>query len=849
MAAPRDDEITPEQWEKAKVIFETASELAPSDRESYLAEACRHDSRLLAEVRSLLDHCDDAGDFLQSPEAAAPPASLLPRSTPIFLPGQLAAERFQILKFLGRGGMGEVYQAQDQRLNATIAIKAIRPETLSKVTVARLKQEVLLARRIAHPNVCRVFDIEQHKSKQPAQDILFLIMEYVEGPTLAEAIHSQGRMKTPEALPILAQIARALAASHAAGVIHRDLKPSNVILARDAVLQSSMRAVVTDFGVAKGLYHPDPGLDKLTGEGQVIGTATYMAPEQIEGANVSYATDIYALGLIMYELLAGARPFSETGPFTSVTERLKGVPASPRKHAPEMGLRLESLVLSCLAVRPEQRIQDAAVVARSLEELMEHPSRTTEVYVPPEQRPRLSIAVLPFVNMSRDPEDDYFSDGLTEELMGALAKLEGLRVMARTSVFRFRETNLDIREVARQLTADFLVEGAVRRSGDRIRVTVRLIHAKEGSHLWDGRYDRQMVDVLSMQEEIANAVAGQLQIKLRVGEDSHLMEHRTQSVEAYENFLKGRFFWNKRTYSHLQKAEECFHLAMKHDPQFAAALAGLADCYLVQGMYATKPPQQIFPLAKDAVLRALSLDPEIAEAHCAAGYIYAVYDWNWAASESAFQRALELEPGYATAHQWYAMLSLMTHLRFAEARTHLQLAHATDPLSLVIITAAGSLAFHERRYDDAIRECQKVLEMDSSFGLARLVLGQAYAEKRQHSEAIAQLKLAADHTERAPMCVAALGYALGIAGFFTEARALLDELVERSATQYISPVLMAQVTVSMKNHEDGLRYLGEAMKLRAAELTSVGISPLFDPVRSTPEFRDLCRQIGLPDWT
>lgn len=823
-----------------------AADLTGEARESYLAGACAEDPELLSEVTSLLEHHDQAGTFLQA-SAQANDLNSPPVHQPIFLPGQLIADRFQMLKFIGRGGMGEVYQARDQRLNETIAIKAIRPEALSDVAIARFKQETLLARRITHPNVCRVFDLEQHRPQGSAEEILFLTMEFVEGETLAEAIRGRGRMKTSDALPILAQIARALAASHKAGIIHRDLKPSNVILASGDTSYPAMRAVVTDFGVAKILSRPDAGTDPLTGEGQVIGTASYMAPEQIEGGTITPATDVYALGLIMYEVLAGARPFSQTGPFSSMAERLKGLPPSPRKYAPALGLRLESLILSCLAVRPGQRIQDVGVVARSIEELIEHPSRTTAVYITPEQQPRLSIAVLPFVNMSRDPDNDYFSDGLTEELMGSLAKLEGLRVVARTSAFRFRDTNLDIRDVARQLTTDFLVEGAVRRSGDRLRVTVRLIKAEEGSHIWDERYDRQMIDVLSMQEEIANTVAGQLKMKLRVGEESHFMGHRTQNIEAYENFLKGRFFWNKRTHSNLQKAEECFQQAMKHDPGFAAALAALADCYVVQGMYAAKPPHEIFPLAKDLVLKALALDPKLAEAHCAAGYIHAIYDWDWTAAERAFGRALELNPNYATAHQWYAILCLMPQLRFAEARSQLQLARENDPLSVVMMTAAASGAYHEHRHDDAIRESLKVLEMDPNFGLARLVLGQAHAGKHLHTDAIAHLKLAADHAEKSPMVLGALGYSLGIAGFPQEARALLDELTQRSSTQYVSPVPMAQISIGMQKNDDALQYLENALELRAAELTSIGLSPIFDGIRATPRFSAICRRVGLPD--
>jgi tetratricopeptide (TPR) repeat protein len=390
------------------------------------------------------------------------------------------------------------------------------------------------------------------------------------------------------------------------------------------------------------------------------------------------------------------------------------------------------------------------------------------------------------------------------------------------------------------------VEGTVRRSGDRVRVTVRLINPEEGCHLWNERYDRQMIDVLSLQEEIADTVAGQLKLKLRVGADSHSRQPRTQSIEAYDNFLKGRFFWNKRTNRNLQKAEECFKLALKHDPEFAAALAGLANCYVLQGTYTEKTPQEVFPLAKDMVLKALALDPGLAEAHCAAGHIHAVYDWDWRASERAFQRALELDPNHATAHQWYGFFCLTPQRRFAEALVHLQLAREIEPLSFALIAIGAFAAYYHRRYDDAIRDCLRVLEMDSNFGLARMVMGEAYTGKCMYSEAIAQLKLAADHTERWPMCVAALGYAQGMAGLNKEAGLALDELRQRSATQYISPVFMAQVAMGMQNEDDTWKYLEQALDLRASELIYLSVGPVFDSVRSRPQFGAICRRVGLP---
>jgi serine/threonine-protein kinase len=838
------------QWEKAKDIFEVAVDLAPANRESYLARACGQDQNLLSELKSLVRQYDEAGSFLKSNHLAVIPSRLSgPQAS--LSPEQILAGRFQILKLLGSGGMGEVYEAMDLRMVERIAVKVIRPDVLSTASVARLRQEVQLARRVTHSNACRVFDLEEHVFKESGKEVVFLTMELLEGLTLAERLQQAKPFKREEALGIIRQVTEALVASHAAGIIHRDLKPSNIILVGSGTTPDGVRAVVTDFGLARfcadARAKPEFPSQSLTGAGQIIGTISYMAPEQIEGKEATRATDIYALGLIMYEMMCGKKPFSDGTPLAGLVERLKGAPPFPRRHVEEIEPDLEALILACLATSPAERIQDAATIRQVLQGIIKDSSRAAERWAS-SSIPRLaSVAVLPFVNMSPESDKVYFSDGLAEELMSALAHVEGLRVVARTSAFQFRGSGLDIREIARRLNATALVEGTVRWDSGRVRIAVQLVNGAEGYHLWSGRFDRQMEDVFTLQEEIANTITKQLKLQLKGGRNSHFVRHRTQSVEGYNLFLKGRFFWNKRTHVGLDKATEYFKLAIDLDPGFVPALAGLANCYILSGVYGTRPPQEVFSLARKTVSKALSLDPEIPEVHSAAACIDALHDWNWPSAERQFQRALKIEPSCALAHHWYATNCLMPQGRWAEASAQLQLARECEPLSLAISTTIGLELHLEGNHDGAIQEYIRVLEMDPNFGVAHFFLGQAYEQKGMFAEAIAALERSVVFSDRSAETIALLGRAYALCERLPEARNLLEELLARAAVQYVSPVLIAQLLLGLNLYDEALHRLEQAVAVRATDLTWIGVRPAFKPLWSEVRFRSICKQIGLSE--
>ncbi|HEV3040414.1 MAG TPA: protein kinase [Candidatus Angelobacter sp.] len=836
------------QWAKVKEILDTALDLPVETRASYLNETCGDDPEVYVEVKSLLDSSDQAGIFLQSSHPS-PRSSPRTQQAPAFSSGQLVANRFQIVRFIAHGGMGEVYEATDLSLHQNIALKLVRPDMLSEQTITRFKQEVACARRITHPNVCRVFDLEQCVCADSGKEVLFLTMEFLEGETLRDKLNRQGRMTVTETLPIICQMAKALAASHAVGVIHRDLKPSNVILSTEAMPDGVPRAVITDFGVAR--VSDQGGADNAfantsTSHGQMIGTTLYMAPEQAEGGRVSPATDIYALGLILYEMLAGRKPFSEKTPFTGLIERLKSPPVSPRIYAREVGSYLESLILSCLEVKPADRIQDATVLVKAVERLISDPSRASEmpaVSSPPVSQ--LSLAVLPFINLSRDPENEYFSDGLTEELMGALAKVEGLRVVSRNSSFRYRRTAVEFQEIARQLKVSAILVGTVRHNHDRLRVTVKLIDAALGWNIWAEHYDRRMEDIFAVQEEIANTIACELEMKLRTEAPTGWTTRRTKSSDAYDCFLKGLYFSKKRTSSNLERAAENFRQAIALDPKFASAHAALANCFAAQGVYGNHPPNRAFALAKQHVEQALKIDSHLSAAHCTSGIVQMFLEHDLGSAERSFLRAVELDPNYALARQWYGAPCLMVQGRFREARTQLQLAHELDPLSLLVRATLGSELYFERRYDDAIRELSAVVEMDPTFGLAYYALGPVYEKKEMYPEAITALKRAVELTEGSAPPLAMLGRAYALAGHASDARALLADLERLAATRYVSPVCFAYVFSGLHETSLALDSLERAFQWRTPEIIGIRVWPVFDSLHPEPRFRALCKAMGI----
>ena len=752
---------------------------------------------------------------------------------------------YRILGHLGQGGMGVVYEAQDITLGRKVAIKFL-PEISpgSSDAVRRLQREARTLSTLNHPNICTVYELGEHRG-QP-----YLVEELLVGATLHEVIET--RKLAPEAVLELAiQIAEGLKAAHEKGLVHRDIKPANLFLTEEN------RVKILDFGLARRSMGPGSGAgeahtveldtDQITHPGRVVGTLDYMSPEQVRGETATPSSDIFCLGIVLYELLHGHHPFKKKSPLETASAILVQ-PLDSGSMTRELTVTgLNTVLAKMLAKDVSSRHPDGGALLAELKLVATRPGGPSSVYtvaLPGQGRPP-SIAVLPFANLSADPENEYFCDGLAEELVGALAKVDGLRVAAWTSAFRFRGKDVDIREVGKQLGVNTVFEGSLRKSGSRLRVNAKLLDAETGYHVWSERYDRELQDVFAIQEEIAGAIVGQLRVQLGLGADKALIRQPTENLEAYNLFLKGRYFWNRRGPADIQKAVESFQQALHKDASFAPALAGLADCYVVQGVQGTSSPKEVFELAREAAAKALAIDPQMAEAFTSMGCVEGVYDWNWAAAEEHFQKAIALNPRYGTAHQWYATHHLIPLGRFAEGRAQVELARANDPLSLPILATEGLIAYFEGDADRAIREYERVLEMDTNFALAHYFLGQAYERKRMYEQSIASLTRALELAPGSSEVVAALARVRGLAGDEQRAQVMLQELQEKSRREYVSPVLLAQVMLGLNRKDDAIGELQRARQMRATDLIWLKVRPVFDGVRGDARVREIAAAVGL----
>jgi eukaryotic-like serine/threonine-protein kinase len=756
--------------------------------------------------------------------------------------------------------MGEVYRAHDSRLGRDVAIKVLpRISATNADRLRRFQQEARLTAALNHPNILAVHDLGT------AELSPYVVSELLEGETLRDRLKS-GAVPVRKAIDLGLQIASGLAAAHEKGIVHRDLKPENLFVTKEG------RIKILDFGLAQ-LTPPQVDAaaegstaDNGTAPGMVMGTVGYMSPEQVRGKGTDHRTDIFVFGVILYEMLSGKRAFHGDTPADTLSALLNHDPPDLLASNRAIPSALDRVVRRCLEKKPDERFHSVRDVAFALEAICvtaprlvpraggklrrsdpqnfgTGAARPGAGIVPSGLRAEHSIAVLPFVNLSESPDSDYFSDGLAEELIGALTAVPGLRVAARTSSFHFRGAGLDIREIGKVLNVGWILEGSVRKSGTQIRISVQLINVIDGFLLWSRKYDREMADILEIQDEIARAIVPEVTLGGKAS--APLPPRVTCDPEAYNLYLQGRFLWNKRTAQDLQKAIKCFRQAIERDPGFATALAGVADCYATQAIYGVRAPKHVIPLAKEAAGEALTIDAGLAEAHTSLGCVRAVYDWDWQGAEQELRRAIEINPRHSTAHQWYAANCLLPLGRFEEARTELQLACELDPFSLVIHTTVGLQFLLERRSDLAIKTLQKVLALDENFGMAHYFLGQAYLEKAMHAEAINELQRAVDLTASSSETIAILGCAHAAAGNRAKALQLLEQLNHRCRTKYVSPVLLAQLLLACGETEQAVEFLQRARQTRASDLVWIKVRPAFEALRHEPRFGQICKEMGL----
>jgi serine/threonine-protein kinase len=742
---------------------------------------------------------------------------------------------YQVLEHLGGGGMGVVYRARDLKLKRLVALKVLPPDlTRDAEAKERFMQEAQAASSLDHHNICTIYEIDEAGDGR-----LFMVMALYDGETLRDRLR-RGPLSIDQALDIGLQLAQGLGKAHAAGIVHRDVKPANLIVTTDGVLK------ILDFGIAKLI-----GQTGMTGAGTTLGTVAYMSPEQTRGESVDERTDLWAAGAVLYEAISGQPPFGgevAVAVATAIQQREPVPLTSLRSGVP---LDVERLVGRALTKARDERFQTAADFAAEVRRIRRdfdrsgRPTLTGANAQPAPASANPSIVVLPFANTGGDPENEFFSDGITEEIINALTRVPSIDVVARTSAFAFKGKNADVRTIGRELGVGAVLEGSVRKFGKRLRVTVQLINVADGFHLWSDRFDREVEDIFAIQDEISGTITRTLTERLAPAPPP---ARPTDDVDAYTLYLKGRYHWNRRTNESMRMAAGLFEEALANDPDFALAHAGLADCYTLLGWVAFGglAPHEAFPKARASARRALELDPSLAEAHNSLGWTQLVYDWDWAGADRSFTRALDVSPRYAMGHAWYAMHLAWTG-RMEAGLEHAVRAQELDPLSLIIHTLAGWVFYFAKRYDESIEHCRKTLELDPGYVRAHLGLGWAYQQQGKLDMAKAEFARGAELSRRSPRYVAALGAIHAIDGHVAEARAAIAELDAMSERMYISPADRAVVFAALGQADETFANLERAYEERSGALVYMRLDPDFASVSKDPRFADLVRRMRFPD--
>jgi serine/threonine protein kinase/Tfp pilus assembly protein PilF len=755
---------------------------------------------------------------------------------------------YQILEKIGSGGMGEVYLAEDTKLDRKVALKFLPKEfTKNKEANERFEREAKAAAALNHPNIITIHEINEY------DDQTYIAMEYVEGHTLKEIISGVGAcgdtpsdkrvnrrspLQLDEIINITIQICEGLQKAHDAGIIHRDIKPQNIIINKDGQVK------ILDFGLAKlrvGANGYSPSITKI---GTTMGTINYMSPEQTMGKEVDHRTDIWSLGVVLYEMLTGQPPFKGDYEQAVIYSILNEEPEPLSKLKPNVPSKLEHIVEKTLAKSENERYDNVEALLEDLKALKRLLKSNIPLEEALEKAPKPSIAVLPFRDMSPQRDQEYFCEGIAEELINALVKLDGLRVAARTSSFQFRDSDSDIKKIGLQLNVKAALEGSVRKAGDRLRITAQLINVTDGFHLWSEKYDRKLEDIFAIQDEISLAIVDKLKVKLLGQERTVLVRRHTVDQEAHNLYLKGLYFFNRRLEGGMRKAMEFFQQAIEKDPDYALAHVGIADVYNITGFFGFLSPVEAFPKAKAAVEKALAIDNTLGEAYASLAWATTFYDWNWSLAEKLYIKAIELSPKYATVHEWYA-LYLYAMGRFEEAIAEAETARELDPLSLIINATVGIAYYFARRYDESIENHKKALEMDPNFLLANTYIILPYVECGKYDDAINIIRKtessAAEHTY-------SLGYfggAYGKAGLKDEALRILSRLDELARKRYVSTFHRAFVLVGMGEFDEALDDMEKSIEDRCPYNIFSKTLPYFDCLRSNKRFQSLLKKIGL----
>lgn len=752
-------------------------------------------------------YCKECAAPLPSQEVSATRTLVTP--TAEFTRGSTFAGRYEIIEKLGKGGMGSVYRVEDKKLKQEVALKLIKPEIArDRKTIERFRNELKIARNIRHKNVCGMYDLGE------AGGTHFITMEYVRGEDLKSFIHRSGKLAAGTAVRIAEQVCEGLAEAHKLGVVHRDLKPANIMIDREGNVR------IMDFGIARFLKE-----EGVTGAGVMIGTPGYMSPEQVEGKEVDQRSDIYSLGIILYEMVTGRVPFEGGTPIAV------GV-----KHK-----NLDNIILRCLEKDKEKRYQDVREILSDIKNL--EADKQAPGKIPGWKN---SIAVLPFKNMSADPEQEYFCEGMAEEIINALTHIKDLRVVARTSAFSFKGRDEDIREIGRKLSVDSVLEGSVRKAGNRLRITAQLIDVDDGYHLWSEKYDRDLEDIFAIQDEIALAIVENLRLKLLEGEKTALLKRPTDDAEAYNLYLKGLYFAFKPDPEALQKALKYFREALDKDPVLASAHAGVASIYGAMSSYDLASPKEMMPKAKAALQKALQLDENLAEAHALRAMIAYYYEWDWEAAARSFNRTFALNPGHSWAHAYNGWFCVAMQ-RFDEAVKEIKLAQKVDPLMPLFYAFSVGIHVAAGRYDEAVDEFHKATELEPNLGLACFHVGWAYMYKGELDTAVSMLQKSKELGVSPGWGESVIALIHIKRGEKEKAVQILDELVELRKRAYASSWCMAIVCAALDDFDRAFELFDKAYEERETLMpfTPVYIDTANPAIKSDPRYKALLKRMKL----
>ncbi len=743
---------------------------------------------------------------------------------------------YQITAGLGAGGMGEVYRARDPRLERDVAIKVIRAGLLAEPEVRRrFRGEATALSRVNHPNVASVYDVGEQG------DMDFLVMELIPGESLAERLRS-GPLPATHLLPLALQLAEGMAAAHEAGIIHRDLKPANVRVTPEGRLK------IVDFGLARELETPGGSelAATITSAGTTAGTLAYMAPELLGGGRADARSDVFALGIVLYEMATGRHPYPTESVIALVNAIANRPPAAPRTIRDDLPEGFDGVVLSAMRAEPSRRPATAGEVLAELRGLAA--SDTARPKARPPRRSKRgrvrSLAVLPLENLSGDAGQDFFADGITEALIADLAKIEGLRVISRTSAMRYKNARLPLPQIAAELSVDAVVEGTVIRAGDRVRITAQLIHAASDTLLWAESFDRDQSDILTLQSDAARAIAGEIRVKLTPRTRERLAVARRVNPAAYETYLRGRHLMNRRTEESLLRAMDHFRAAIDLDPTYPLAHVGLGDVHNLLGYHSLRAPGESFPRAKAAALRALEIDPDAGEAHTSLAYALHYHDWDWTAAEQEYRRGLDLSPSYPQASLWYLNL-LASRGRFDEALEQSARTVVLDPLAAIGAMSESWILYFMRDYDRAIAVYERAIAIDPGFAAGYLWGSWSCILAGRHEQAVTMIKTALSLARQSPMMSLTLAYAHAYAGDQTRAREILDEMLALQEQRHIPAYLVAIAYDALGESARAWDWMERALAERSHWLVFLDVDARFDGFRGDPRYAGLRKAIGL----